>query len=536
MPKHTLQAPALLIILVATLLSACAGPAAQAPTTAAPTEAPTTAAPTEAPTTAAPTEAPVVIATPKASPAVTGLGDSYFPLQGNPGYDAQHYTLELAVDSATLNQITGTATMEAQAQNDLPSFNMDFLGLEVSSVAVDGNTATFSRDGQELTITPATPIAAGATFKAAVTYAGVPQLYQDPALRLFAPANTEPPRTGWKERDKGYSAILSQPDGAMTWFPSNNTPRDKATYTFRITVDAPKMALASGILKEVVPVDTDTNTYVWEMNQPMSTQVATVIIGQFELRESNSPAGVRIRNYFPPGLDPQVIASYDRTGEMLDFVATIFGPYPYDAYGVAIVPGWPDGLGYETQSLSTMGPGNTDQLVTVHELGHQWFGNAITVRNWESVWLHEGFARYIELLWLEKTEGVAAYNKLLEQQVLFQNAYGEMLPPLRGEPALPKGQVIPPANQGVEYAYWSSYTGGALTLHALRMEVGDETFFTILKTFFQRYKDVPVVTEDFIATAEEVAGRDLSGVWDTWLYGTSIPADFPQLKEAYQYQ
>lgn len=467
---------------------------------------------------------------PKSSVEVAGVGDSYFPYQGNPGYDAQHYTLEINANSAKLRQFSGTTTMEAVSSQDLSLFHLDFIGFEISQVMVDGVKANFERDEQELIITPSKPIQAGAKFKVSVSYAGESIPYLDPSMVVYQLTS------GWREWGEGNIAAFSQPDGAMAWFPSNNTPRDKATYTFRITVDAPKMGLASGLLKEVIPVDQDTKTYVWEMRQPMSTQVVSVMIGEFELHESQTPAGVPIRNYFPPGVAPETIASYERTNVMLDFLASVFGPYPYEAYGVVAVPGWLEGSGYETQSLTTVSADDKESAVGVHEMGHQWFGNAITVSDWKDVWLHEGFARYIQLLWAEKTIGVEEYNKKLQQQVDFQYWYAECLPAQLSQPPLPEGHVIPAVNQGVAYAYHTSYTAGALALHALRMEVGDEVFFKILPTFFQRFKDKPVSTADFIATAEELAGRKLTHVWDTWLFGTTIPKDFPRLKKAYTYK
>ena len=203
----------------------------------------------------------------------------------------------------------------------------------------------------------------------------------------------------------------------MTWFPSNNHPSDKATYTFRVTVDEPKMAVATGILQEVVAVDEDTNTYVWQMDKPMSTQVASVMVGEFELQEGVSPKGVKIRNYFTPDLDPAVKEGYspEKLGEVIDFLAETFGPYPYDAFGVVTVPGWQEGSGYETQSIVTYGTGPMSQDLIVHEAAHQWFGDAITVKSWKDLWLHEGFPTYAQKLWLEHVGGVEAYNEIMKQ-------------------------------------------------------------------------------------------------------------------------
>jgi hypothetical protein len=461
-----------------------------------------------------------------------GLGDAYFPLEGNPGYDTQNYTIDITVDPDDILQISGVTTIDALATSELPNFHLDFLGLEISDITVDGVAATFTRDGQELTVSPATPIADGANFAVVVAYAGKPQPYADPALYFMRPPLLASElNTGWIEWADGYIGAVSQPDGGMVWFPSNNHPSDKATYTYRITVDAPKIALATGILQEVIAADENTNTYVWEMAEPMATQVTGVMIGEFDLVESQSPDGVPIRNYFTPDLDPTIIASYDRTGEMLDFLASLYGEYPYEAYGVVTMPGWPSNSGLETQSLATMGTDPTDEFIMVHELAHQWFGNSLTVGEWGDVWLHEGFARYSEALWMEESQGVDAYNDVIVEQYEDQINYPLYMAQTFGIETVGEGQVIPPVDQPLEWLYWTSYTGGALALHTLRMEVGDEIFFEILPTFYQRYKDVPVTTEDFIATAEEVSGLDLGEWADIWLFSNEIPADFPLLSE-----
>ena len=461
-----------------------------------------------------------------------GLGDAYFPLEGYPGIDAQHYTLELTVDPADLHYITGTTTIEALATADLARFNLDFLGLNVTSLTVDGAPATFSREGQELIITPVQTITANSPFTVSVTYAGTPELYADPSLAFYGPPIlSNKLESGWYEWSDGYIAAFGQPNGGMAWFPSNNHPGDKATYTYRVTVAEPKMAIATGILQEVIPVDDNTNTYVWQMNKPMATQIASVIIGEFELQEGQSPNGVPLRNYFPPNVDPEVRGYFAKTGEMLDFLSNVFGEYPYEAYGVVAVPGWVENSGLETQSITTVGTGKMSEETVVHELGHQWFGDSLTLSEWGDIWLHEGFARYIEALWLEKTQGVTAYNDLIKNQYEEQLEYAANLPAMFGQPNLPAGQVFPPVDQPIEWLYFSSYRGGALALHTLRMEVGDETFFKILPAFYQRHANGSATTEDFIATAEEISGRDLSSWAETWLYGSTIPADFPLLGE-----
>ena len=456
--------------------------------------------------------------------ATNSLMDPYAPLMGNPGYDAQHYTVDIAIPTDDLGYIEATTTMEAVATADLPTFNLDFLGLDISEIAVNGVAADFSRNGPELTITPATPVAAGESFSVSVTYSGHPEPYNDPQIAYYGSLMTG----GWREWSEGYIAAMSQPSAGVVWFPSNNHPSDKATFTYRVTVNEPKMAVATGMLQEVVAVDEDTNTYVWQMDKPMSTQIASVMLGEFELQEGVSPSGVKIRNYFTPDLDPAVKEGYspEKLGEVIDFLAEIFGPYPYEAFGVVTVPGWQEGSGLETQSIVTYGAGPMSQDLIVHEAAHQWFGDAISVKEWKDLWLHEGFPTYAQKLWLERVVGVEAYDEMMRQVIDSYLTYSEILPSAFDLPPLPLGQVFPTVDPGVPYNYLTSYPTGALLLHNLRLEVGDETFFTIVRTFFERYSKDPgnASSEDFIAVAEEVAGRDLSTIWDTWMYGTTMPS------------
>jgi aminopeptidase N len=453
------------------------------------------------------------------------VGDPYYPQAGNTGYDVQHYTIDMAV---ALEPLTAdvTTTIEAIATNDLPTFNLDFFGWEISSITVDGTEATFSREGQELTVTPAAPIVGGATFSVVVAYGGEPGLYPDPAMEIPTAMGADL-SAGLREWSEGYYQAISQPDGAMSWYPLNNHPSDKATYTFRLTVDDPYTAVATGILQEVIPVDEDTNTFIWEMTDLMSAQVSGIAIGEFELVVSVAPNGVPIRNYFPVGTSPEVIAAFDKTGEMMVFIEDMLGEYPFDAYGVVIVPEWAGGgAALETQAMSTFSPDYIDEEVVMHELFHQWFGNSLTAANWDDVWLHEGFAQYSEALWTEHTLGYKGYLSFMLDRYSQYVVESAGLPAMLGDPLEPL-QFMSAANPGLQAMYVPTYTGGALTLHALRMEVGDEIFFEILRTFYQNHAYGNASTEDFIATAEDLAGRDLNAtVWEPWLYATVAPTEF----------
>lgn len=163
-----------------------------------------------------------------------GIGDPDFPGDGNGGYDVEHYDLTLSYDPASRN-LAGSTTIRAKATQDLTSFDLDLHGLTVSRVTVDGAAATFSRQDDELVVTPARRIADGGMFAVAVDYSGVPRSLRSSSLGEY----------GFIATPDG-AFVTCEPNGAKTWFPSNDHPADKATYDFQITVPAGLTAIANG--------------------------------------------------------------------------------------------------------------------------------------------------------------------------------------------------------------------------------------------------------------------------------------------------
>jgi aminopeptidase N len=439
-----------------------------------------------------------------------GLGDSLYPNFGNGGYDVRHYTLDLSIKHFSTSDLHGVVTIEAGALQNLNTFNLDFVGFDIAGIRVNGKPAEFSRDGQELTITPADPLPQGDGFNVEVTYDGRPQAMRSVAL---------PVETGWVISE-GESFVISEPDGAVTFFPANDHPLDKATYTLRVTVPNPFEVAANGVLTETSNNGTNT-LYVFEVNQPMASYLVTINIADFDLETMDGPNGIEIRNYYAVGLPDGMSGAFADQAEMITFFSDTFGPYPFDVYG-AVVMNTRIGTALEAQTLSIFGSDmiflddrTYTNAVIAHELSHQWFGDSVSVADWRDIWLNEGFATYAEGLWLEHEEGRSALDEWVKDLYGYVvDARSYISPP--GEP--PSDDLF---NGGV-------YDWGALTLHALRLEVGDEAFFKILKTYFGRYENVNASTDDFIAVAEEVSGKDLGAFFEGWLYSKDI-APIPSL-------
>src|SRR4051812_23631580 len=222
------------------------------------------------------------------TPGAPGIGDPYFPLDGNGGYDVCTYALDLRYDPAT-DVLTSTATITAVATQNLSRFDLDFQGLQIRRLTVDGSAATWRRDGGELVVTPARSLAKGAQFAVVVAYDGVPQTIEDP---LIGPS-------GFIHTDDG-ALVAGEPDVAATWFPANDHPRDAALFDIKITVPQGLQAVSNGAL-----VDKKRNgawtTWHWQADKPMATYLATMAIGHFDLR-SYQAGGIGLTDAIDPDL------------------------------------------------------------------------------------------------------------------------------------------------------------------------------------------------------------------------------------------
>ena len=423
-------------------------------------------------------------------PGSQGLGDRLYPNLGNGGYDVQHYEIDLTFTPATY-RISATTTIDAIATQALSSFSLDLLGLTVESVSVNGDDAAFEHLDHKLTITPAMPLEEGESLIVTTAYAGRPQPVDDPGV-YWQPL-------GWQYVTGDYYFTDGEPTGSMSWFPCNNHPSDKATFTIRVTVPAGLTAVANGQLTEKIENEGGSETFVWTMADPMSSHNTFVAIGDLvAVRDDSGPTP--IINYFPPDAAEALTATFAETPDMMAWLVDILGPYPFATYGVVGLPETDSTA--DSQSISIFSPTYATREYILHQLAHQWFGSSVTPAHWEDMWLKEGFASYIEFIypdgtWQESSrDEIMAYMRWADSPVGIDNdeLYGISV-------------------------FWR----GALILDALRAEIGDEVFFELLRTFVQQYAYDIVSTDDFIALAESVSGSDLSEFFAAWLYSDEMP-------------
>ncbi|MFG2048357.1 M1 family metallopeptidase [Micromonospora sp. NPDC048935] len=431
-------------------------------------------------------------------PGAADAGDPYVPGRGNGGYDVSHYGLDVRYDPST-DRLTGRAVITATATQNLSRFNLDLSGLAVSAVRVGDARAEHRRDDGELVVTPPDGLPHGQQFTVTVEYAGVPTAVVDGPLG-----------SGGFLHTADGAVALGQPDSAATWFPVNDHPSDKASYDLAVTVPDGLAALSNGVPGPKSNADGWT-TWRWSERTPMASYLSTLVIGDYRVvtgTHAGRPMVTAVAASLPPA--GGAASSLARTGAIADFLASRFGPYPFDSYGGIAVADDRIGYALETQSRPVYGPAFfTDDRpnpgVVAHELAHQWFGDSVSVGRWSDIWLNEGFASYAEWLWEEHDGGRTA-------QRTFELQYA----------ATDWSQ--PSVEPGREQMFGVAvYKRGALAVHALRRTVGDDTFFRILRTWTTERAAGNATTADLVALAERVAGRQLRPLFDAWLVGGSAP-------------
>ncbi|MCX4399455.1 M1 family metallopeptidase [Streptomyces sp. NBC_01005] len=437
-------------------------------------------------------------------PGTAGVGDRLFPGLGNGGYDVVHYGLTLDYVPET-NHLKGTAIITAQATQDLSRFNLDLSGLRVRTTTVQGAEAQVACSGDELLVTPAKTVRNREVFKTVVTYDGTPRTLKDDDGGLG----------GWIETDDGSTA-LGQQSGSMTWFPGNHHPSDKATYDITVTVPKdedgdPYDVISNGEL--ITEEDKGkTVTRHWRTEEPMASYLAHVSIGYFETHKGRTDDDVPVYVAIDPDEAEDSADVPDLVPEIVDWAGKRFGPYPFSSTG-AVVDHLP-GLDYalETQTKPYFGEA-PDEALLVHELAHQWFGNSVTPREWKDLWLSEGLATYAEWLW-EEERGDRSTTEIFEDYYDGTDTESEGIwafPPADPPSA---GRVSDPP----------VYGRGAMAVHKVRRAVGDETFFDILRTWTRQHRHGNADTRQFIALCESKSGKDLTALFNTWLFDKKKPS------------
>ena len=420
-------------------------------------------------------------------------------------YDIDHYDLYLEPDFDE-HSIQGTVRVDFTSLVDgLDKIDLDLfqdLGATGARNGL-GQPLTLVHENDIVTLQLLSPLAAGETSSVIVDYEGTPEPAGFLGMQFLDHAGTP------------ILATLSEPYYSRSWWPCKDLADDKATMRLRLLAPEGFYCASNGVLTGQ-EVQTDGRTlFTWEESYPISSYNISVAVTNFVgwTETWTAPSGKQMEieyKVFPEDLE-KTLVDFASTRDMLDLYSQLFGEYPFvdDKYGMAefIFDG-----AMEHQTMTSYGQhlvtgdGFFERLVG-HEMAHQWFGNLITVKNWDEVWLHEGFAVYAEALWIEHKSGFAAMRSYMRSI----SAYGIGF----------WGPVSPPT----PLFGGTVYQKGAWILHMLRHMVGDNDFFQILQSYTSdpSLRFGAATIQDFIDIAENVTSTELSWFFDEWLYRVGRP-------------
>lgn len=416
----------------------------------------------------------------------------------NYGYDALFYHLQLKI-LPTTQEVEGQLVMEAKSEVDgLATVPMDFYA-NLPVLSVGESAASFARSGNVLTLTLKQTFQRGQKFRVSVSYRGQPQNGGFGAFTFNTHAGAP------------IIASLSEPYFARLWWPCKDTPTDKAdSVQVDLIVPDNLTGVSNGKLENVQSAN-GWKTFSWKERYPITTYLVSIAVSNYaEFGEAftfSDGTIMPIRHYVYPENLAAAQAQLADTRDMLAFFNQAFGDYPFkkEKYGHAQFA-W--GGGMEHQTITSVG-GFGDGLIS-HELAHQWFGDLITMKSWQDIWLNEGFASYSEALYFESRDGKAAYRNYMAS--MDYNHTGSVF-------------VRDTTSVGSIFS-GTVYDKGAWVLHMLRHVVGDSTFFQLLRSYVTdpRYRFGNASTDDFKNLAENISGQELDWFFEQWVYRAGRPS------------
>lgn len=421
--------------------------------------------------------------------------------------DIQHLRLELQVDLPK-KTVEGKAILSFVTLRELNHFALDAVDFEVRDAKLTGGGGAVEvrrqHDGKKLHIELPEKWPADKTGELVIAYR-----VREPkdGLYFFGPTPAEPnvPLTVWSQ---------GEPVSNRHWIPCIDHPEERQTTELIVTVADGFEVLSNGKLLSRKANDNKTATFHWKQDQPHPSYLVTLVVGPFAVVKEDW-RGKEVSYYVPPNRKDDVARTFGRTRAMLDLFSRRFGvDYPWEKYAQVVVEQFSWG-GMENTSATTlhdsaihdaraMLDGDPDGLIA-HELGHQWWGDLVTCRDWAHLWLNEGWASYCEVIWAEHHRGRADadYDLLLKARNALAHA--------KDRPVVDRRYPNP-----INMFDARAYPKGAWILHMLRQRLGDDLFWKAVQAYAKEHKYRSVETSDFRRTFERVTGRNLERFFYDW--------------------
>ncbi len=431
--------------------------------------------------------------------------------------NVKHYRLQIQLTpSLTAPQIAGTVTLTGETTEAVSAIAINAQpNLMIDAVSFDGQAKAFQRENARLLLPFASPLPAGTAFTLILQYHGAPTVSN--ALGGGMRISTRP--------GQGPAATtiqtLSEPFAASTWWPCIDNPADKATAEIEITVPEGFEAASNGVLERRVQNANQTITYFWREDYPIATYLISVAATNYVKFEETYTAldGVTtmpvVYYVYPEDLEKARV-KFAITRPALQIFAQLFGEYPFlgEKYGMA-EHGF--NINMEHQTMTSINAAlvssttSTGQSVIVHELAHQWWGDLVTLKSWEDIWLNEGFATYSEVLFFERYFGNEA-GELMSQHYDDGAVSGAL-----GGTVIAENPDDPFDDDG------AIYEKGAWVLHMLRHILGEQKFFECLTQYRSQYAFSNASTRDFQQVCERAYGAPLDWFFQQWIHAPFRP-------------
>ena len=435
------------------------------------------------------------------------------PFARSKDYDLQHSKIALKFDldqKKVIGDVTHTVSILKEGTEKIW---FDAVGLTIQSVTVNKAAAKFEAKEARLIVPLPGAAKAGQKFEVEIKYEGKPTK----GLYFILPDKEYPdrPKQVWTQGES---------EDTRYYLPTYDYPNDRLTTETILTVPAAWITVANGKLVSVTDAGSGNKTWTWRESLPSSTYLITVVAGEFdEVKEAWR--GMPVTYYAPKGRGERLKVNYSRTPQMLDFFSKRIGvDYPWEKYAQSMVDDFVAG-GMENSSATTntstslthpkLAPEYTtgeDPLIA-HELGHQWFGDLVTCKDWGNIWLNEGFATFMERIWVEHNfpKDQIEYELWNDARDWFEN------PSLYGKPI-----VRHDFDDSSEFD-GNAYNKGGWVLMMLRHQLGDEAFYAGLKHYLEVNRGRNVVTADLTKAIEEATHVNVDQFFSQWIYGAGAP-------------
>lgn len=425
--------------------------------------------------------------------------DSYTPDSGSDDYAVEHYALNLHYRMSS-GHLKAVAQLKVTMLKTVRQISLDISGLHVSKVFVDGKAnKNFKQSPTKLVLKLGEEVPARSTIEIDLHYSGTPR-----------PRSSRWGTVGWEELNDGI-VVAAQPTGAPTWFPCNDLPRYKSTFDISFTTERSYTVAATG---ELMNTSEKSGMATWNFRQtiPTPTYLVSIQIGRYR-HLVDELSGVTVNTFFPPANQHKVVTDLSKLEDMLSYFTTVFGEYPFGSYSVVATADDLE-IPLEAQGMAIFGANhlngtNPEERLVAHELAHQWFGNSVGIATWSDIWLNEGFACYAEWLWSEQAGGITTQGMAESHHVLLRQLDQDLILADPGPDLMFDDRV---------------YKRGALTLHALRLVVGEKNFFAIVKKWVAEHRHALGTTEDFIELCQHSTSEDLGPLFERWLYQPALPS------------